>query len=234
LRVRFPNPVGLALEAVTINTAGGIAGGDTLDIALAVGPGAALTVPSAAAEKVYRAAGAPARMSVRLDVAPAGHLVWLPQETILFDRAEVERGIAIDLAEDARLVLGEALVFGRGAMGEVMHEGRVLDRWRVRRAGRLVFADTLRLDGAIAATLGKTAAANGATAISTLLIAPGGEREVQTLRATADSLTGEAGISAWNGVCLVRLCAADSAVLRGDMAMLLSALGTPLPRIWFS
>ena len=82
-----------------------------------------------------------------MKAADGSHLAWLPQETILFDRARVSRRIDIDLAESASLLLCEIVVFGRAAMGERMLHGEFVDRWRVRRGGRLVFAETVRLDG---------------------------------------------------------------------------------------
>ena len=40
-------------------------------------------------------------------------------------------------------------------MGERVEQGRLIDRWRVRRGGKLIFAETLRLDGAIAEALAR-------------------------------------------------------------------------------
>src|SRR5947208_10421687 len=159
LRVRFPSPEGEGLSAVFVNTAGGIAGGDRFDIAVSAGEGARLTLTSAAAEKVYRAPAAPAQLDISLKAADGAHLAWLPQETILFDRAKILRRIDIDLAESASLLLCEIVVFGRAAMGERMSEGEFVDRWRLRRGGRLVFAETVRLDGDIGAKLAQPAIA---------------------------------------------------------------------------
>ena len=112
-------------------------------------------VTTAAAEKIYRSPGPDADMEVALAVSAGGQLAWLPQETILFDRARLSRRIEVDLAEGASLIMAEAVVFGRAAMGETVREGRFADRWRVRRDGRLIFAESARLDGAIAETLGR-------------------------------------------------------------------------------
>jgi urease accessory protein len=153
LRVRFPSPEGEGLSAVFVNTAGGVAGGDRFDIEIAAGEGARLTLTTAAAEKVYRATGEPAELNIALKVADGAHLSWLPQETILYDRARMSRRIDIDLAEGASLLLCEIAVFGRAAMGERMERGAFVDRWRMRRGGRLVFAETVRLEGDIGAKL---------------------------------------------------------------------------------
>ena len=182
LRVRFPSPEADGLSAVFVNTAGGIAGGDRFDIDIAAGEGSRLAVTTAAAEKIYRAQGPAAQVNIALKAAQGAHLAWLPQETILFDRARVSRRIDIDLAEDASLLLCEIVVFGRAAMGERMLHGEFIDRWRMRRGGRLVFAETVRLDGDIGEKLKASAIAKGGVAIGTALIVPGDEALVERIR----------------------------------------------------
>jgi urease accessory protein len=235
LRVRFPSPEGEGLSAVFVNTAGGVAGGDRFDIEIAAGEGARLTLTTAAAEKVYRATGEPAELNIALKVADGAHLSWLPQETILFDRARMSRRIDIDLAEGASLLLCEIAVFGRAAMGERMERGAFVDRWRMRRGGRLVFAETVRLEGDIGAKLKRPAIASGGVAIGTALIVPGDAILVERVREIASSFGGEAAISAWNGFAMARFCAQDAARLRADMmAVLGRASPAPLPRLWLN
>jgi urease accessory protein len=230
LRVRFPN--GDDLEAVVINTAGGIAGGDKFTFEVDVGEGAALTVTTAAAEKTYRSLGEPATVDVKLNVGAGGSLYWLPQETILFNAAQLRRGIEADVAEDAKLLMIESVVFGRTAMDEAVTQGSLFDRWRLRRSGKLVFADTLRLDGAIAEKLGQPAIAAGGCAIATALLTPVDEAQVAALREQA--YTGDVGVSAWNGFALMRLVARDGEILRHDIKLLLAAIGGTLPRLWLN
>jgi len=235
LRVRFPSPEADGLSAVFVNTAGGVAGGDRFDIEIAAGEGARLAVTTAAAEKVYRAEGPAAQLHIALKAASGAHLAWLPQETILFDRARVERKIDIDLADGASLLLCEIVVFGRAAMGERMQAGEFIDRWRLSRGGRLVFAETMRLDGDIGEKLRRPAVAKGGAAIGTALIVPGDEALVERIREVADSFGGEVGISAWNGFAMARFCAQDAQRLRADMmAVLGRASGSALPRLWLS
>jgi urease accessory protein len=232
LRVRFPSPEDDGLSAVFVNTAGGVAGGDRFDIDIAAGEGARLTLTTAAAEKIYRAPGEPSELNISLKAAHGAHLSWVPQETILFDRAKVSRRIDIDLAESASLVLCEIVVFGRAAMGERMQSGEFVDRWRLWRGGRLVFAETIRLDGDIGGQLATSAIAKGGVAIGTALIVPGDEALVERIRALSDSFGSEVGISAWNGFAMARVCAQDAARLRADMMAVLGATGSALPRIW--
>jgi urease accessory protein len=235
LRVRFPSPEGEGLSAVFVNTAGGVAGGDCFDIDITAGEGTRLTLTTAAAEKVYRAVGPAAQLNIALKAEAGSHLSWLPQETILFDRARISRRIDIDLAEGASLLLCEIVVFGRSAMGETMRHGEFVDRWRMRRSGRLVFAETVRLDGNIGEKLARSAVANGGVAIGTALIVPGDQAVVERIREVQDSFGGEVGISCWNGFAMARFCAQDASRLRADMMTVLGrASAVPLPRLWLN
>lgn len=235
LRVRFPSPEDEGLSAVFVNTAGGVAGGDRFDIAIAAGRGARLTLTTAAAEKIYRATGKPAELNILLKAEDGANLAWLPQETILFDRARITRRIDIDLTAAASLLLCEIVVFGRSAMGEVVRHGEFVDRWRLRRGGRLVFAETVRLGGDISEKLAKSAVVRGGVAIGTALIVPGDEALIERIRAASESFGGEVGISAWNGFAMARFCAQDAARLRADMmAVLARASGRALPRLWLN
>jgi urease accessory protein len=188
-------------------------------------------VTGAAAEKIYRSLGADANIRVALEVGANAKLAWLPQELILFDGAQVRRSIEIDLASGAHLLVAEAVVFGRAGMGEKVECGLFVDRWRVRREGRLLFADAVRLDGAIAEKLTARASTSGAIAIATVLVLPAEEELVGSVR--KQSFSGEVGISAWNGFALARLVAASGASLRQDLTSLLMLLrGGSLPRLW--
>lgn len=231
LRVRFPNSDRSALEAVIVNTAGGIAGGDRHSIEIAADADAEFSITTAAAEKVYRSHGPEAEIGIRMSLGPGAALAWLPQETILFNRARLRRRVDVDLAKDSSLVLAEAMVFGRAAMGEAVQEGCFTDRWRIRCDGALVFAETIRLDGDLARRLAEPAVADGGVALATVLVVPGDDALVERVR-TAESIGGEIGMSAWNGLAVARLCAKDGATLRRDMMTVLAAIGTPLPRLW--
>ena len=235
LRVRFPSPEAEGLSAVFVNTAGGVAGGDRFDVDITAGEDTALTLTTAAAEKIYRATDRPAELAISLRLASRAKLAWLPQETILFDRAKVSRRIDIDVAGGASLLLCEMVVFGRTAMGERMMQGSFVDRWRVRLGGKLVYAETVRLEGDIGDKLARPAIGKGAAAIATALIVPGDQALVERIREAVENFGGEVGISAWNGFAMARFCAQDAARLRADIVAVLSrAGGPPLPRLWLN
>ncbi len=236
LRVRFPNADRAdTLEAVIVNTAGGMTGGDRFGIDVKVDSGADLTVTTAAAEKIYRSLAPATEIAVKLDIGPAGRLAWLPQETILFDQVHLRRRIDVELAPGAQLLLAEAIVFGRAAMGEAVLSGQLNDRWRVRRDGALVFAETVRLEGPIASAMARAATAAGGVAVASILKIPGGDKDVAAVRALERTFRGEVAASAWNGHAVMRLAARDSAALRQDLMTVLAALNPlPLPRLWLN
>ena len=233
--LRLRRVQGAACEAILVNTAGGIVGGDTLAVTIECGARADATVTSVAAEKIYRSQGPVARITTRLVLADGARLAWIPQETILFDGARLERTFEVSLAGDARLVAAEIMVFGRLASGEAAIHGALRDDWRVRRDGRLVFAEATRLDGAIGATLDRPAVAGGARAAALLLVAaPDAAALVEPLRAAFATLPEvEAGVSVRDGITVARALARSPERLRAAVAAALGALGlTPLPRVW--
>jgi urease accessory protein len=235
LRVRFPNREGGALDAMIVNTAGGMTGGDAFDIDIALGAGARLTVTTASAEKVYRSLGPDASIGVTFDIARGGALAWLPQETIVFDDVRLRRNIDVALTGDARLLLAEAIVFGRSAMGETVMQGSIFDRWRVRRDGTLLFAEAVRLDGAISQRLAEPAVAGAGVAIASVLKIPADDASVAAINVMREHFAGEVGVSAWNGIAVARLCARDGAALRHDLTAVLGAWAdVALPRLWLN
>lgn len=236
LRVRFPNGSDAGgLDAVLVNTAGGMTGGDKFELDVKVRAGARLSVTTAAAEKIYRSLGPDTNVIIALTVGDGATLAWLPQETILFDRVRLRRTIDIELAGCGQLLLADTIVFGRAAMGETVSVGRLFDRWRVRREGTLIFAETLRIDGAVTQRLAENSVAAGGVAIAAILKIPADENAVAAVNAMQQDFAGEVGVSAWNGLALARLVAPNGAALRRDLATIVTAWSAaPLPRLWLN
>ena len=234
LRWRFPRSTD-PCEAVIVNTGGGVAGGDAYRIALTLAAGASVEATTAAAEKIYRSDGPAARIATALRIEPGARLGWLPQETILFDGARLDRTLTIEMAADAELIAVEILTFGRLAMGESRIEASLRDSWRLRRAGRLVFADSTRLDHA-GLTLDRPAAGGGARAVATILAAaPNVEARLPDVRAALDDPKAEveAGASAFDGLIVARLLSASPSRLRDAViAAIVRLSGRDPPRLW--
>jgi urease accessory protein len=234
LRCRFPRSTA-PCEAVIVNTAGGVAGGDALRVEFSLKEGADVEATTTAAEKIYRSDGAPARIATQLTLAPQARLAWLPQETLLFDGAALERRLDIDLARDSSLLLVESLVFGRLAMGESHIDARLRDSWRLRRDGRLVFAEETRLDHA-GAVLDRKAVGAGARAAAIIVVAAANiEARLPDLRAALETESGgvESGASAFEGLIVARLLSADPGRLRASLiASIVTLGGREPPRLW--
>ncbi|MCL4152765.1 UNVERIFIED_CONTAM: hypothetical protein GTU68_025707 [Idotea baltica] len=226
-------PKGDGFEVVLLNTAGGITGGDLFENAINAAADTSVTVTTQTAERIYRSTGDEARVANALTIGSGARLDWLPQETILFDRARLRRTLNVHMAEDASFLAIEPLVLGRAAMGETVSRGFLSDHWRVRCGGCLVYADALRLDGNIALTTQARASLNGATACASLLyVAADAEDRIDFVRA---ALADDGSASAWNGLLAARLVAADGARLRAALIRVVTILRTgPLPRVWFT
>ena len=230
-----------APEVVFLNTSGGLTGGDRLSYALTLGPGARATATTQTAERAYRALPrqAPAALDVVIEAGAGARLDWLPQETILYDGAALARRTEIALSGDAELLMCEALVLGRAAMGEAVTRLRLADRRSVTRDGRPVLVDAVELTDAALAARDAQAGLGGARAVALLaLVAPGAEDAAGPLRRLAlpDGVRG--AVSGWDGKCVMRLMAGDSWPLRLALAAALRHLrarrgaAPSLPRVW--
>jgi urease accessory protein len=227
-KLRMPTRAsGQAPEAIIINTSGGLAGGDRLEID--VKAASDLCHTTQAAEKVYRSLSDKTRISTRLSGQGEARLLWLPQETILFDGAKLARSLEVDLQENAGLLAVESVVLGRRAMGESLTDFSFHDRWRIRRDGQLIYADDLRFDPA--RVLG-AAALDGARAFATLVfVGQAVERFLEPLR---EIFAEQGGVSAWDGKLVARLTGVDGFDLRKALIPALTLLAAPneLPKVW--
>ncbi|MCP4318129.1 MAG: urease accessory protein UreD [Hyphomicrobiales bacterium] len=170
-KIRLPRTHnGATLDAVLINTSGGLTGGDDMRWSIDVGNGASTVVTTQACEKVYRAASDTARVGVDINLHAGAVLSWLPQETILFDRSALSRQLTVNLAPDAGLLVAEPLIIGRQAMGETVRQAVFRDRWRIYRSDRLLHAEDTRLEGDIQAVLSRNTTANNAIALATVVL----------------------------------------------------------------
>jgi len=232
LRLRFPKAQEIC-EGVIVNTAGGVVGGDRARLSFGAGPGSRVVLTTQSAEKIYRADGPPARIETSLELGAGVALHWLPQETILFDRAALARSLDVDMEADASLVACESVVFGRLAMGETCAAGDFRDRWRVRRAGKLIFAEDTRLETP-AGLLDRPAIGAGARALATLLyVAPDASARLDECRAALEGAPCESGVSALDGFLVARLLSPSPESLRLAILSLFShLLGRAAPRVW--
>ncbi|HHY50526.1 MAG TPA: urease accessory protein UreD [Alphaproteobacteria bacterium] len=230
-KIRLPHTHDASLQAVLINTSGGLCGGDDMRWTAEAAPHARLVLTSQACERVYRSTGGPACIRTRLIAGENARVDWLPQETILYERACLERSLDVDLATGATLCAVEAIILGREAMGEDARGALLRDRWRIRREGRLVHAEATTL-GADPLERDGLSLLDGAAAFATVLyVAADAERRLAPVRAL---LAGRSGASCSGERLVVRAIADSGLALRRIIAPIVAALSGAgaLPRLW--
>jgi urease accessory protein len=241
IRIMFPRTGCRAVEeAVLINTAGGVAGGDRLECWVTALPGASIAVTSQAAEKVYRALHDPARVVTRLKAEESAKLAWLPQETIVFNWARLQRTTEIDLFSGAELLALEWLVLGRAAHGEVVVGGNITDSWRVKKDGRLTWADSFRITDEIFPHLNRRALLANCKAVATLVyFGPYLEKRLAFLREIVPCLGCNCAATLVSGLIVVRFAAEEPSDLKLALRSLLQQFGPELgsgpfqvPKMW--
>ncbi|MDO6733512.1 urease accessory protein UreD [Octadecabacter sp. 1_MG-2023] len=232
-RLVLPQTFRPDLEAVIVNTAGGITGGDAYDFAFTAGPNATLTLTTQAAERAYRAqTGETGRLNTRLNVNAGARLNWLPQEMILFDGCTLHRRLDIQLDASAELLMVEPVVFGRTAMGETLRDVHFKDRIKITRNGVPIYIDGADLHGNAAAHLATTATAKGSGAMcSVVMVTPDAKRHLTGVRALLPETAGASVLG--SDVLVIRHLAPDSYDLRRDLIPVLEHLNqSPLPASW--
>jgi urease accessory protein len=237
-KIRLPKTFDASMEAVLINSSGGVTGGDRLDWAFEAGEGTSLTLTTQACEKIYKASSGTADIATRISVAARARVDWLPQETILFDRASLTRSLEVELAVDASFLAVEAVLLGRKAMGEVVHTGLFRDRWRISSGGRPIHAENLALGNDVADLAARRAVLDGAAAFATLLyVARDCEAMLANLRGLLDERA-QSGVSHYRvggrDKIVARVAAADGFALRKILLPMISHLrkDASVPKVW--
>jgi urease accessory protein len=241
IRVMFPRAGGGAPgEAVLVNTAGGIAGGDRLKFCVTALADASIAVTSQAAEKVYRALNEPARIATKLKVCEGAKLAWLPQETIVFNWGRLSRKTEIELSSGAELLALEWLVLGRAAHGEEMVGGHITDGWRVKTDGRLIWADSFRVTDQMFPHLHRKALLSNCKAVGTLIyFGPYLDIRLEFSRDIAPSLDCQCAATSVGGLIIVRFAAKVPSDLRIALRSFLQKFSRELgpgpfrvPKMW--
>lgn len=233
LRAVFPRTAGPERTAVLVNTAGGLTGGDRFGAVIEARPGTHLVMTTQAAERAYRATpGQIARVETRAEVGADARIDWLPQETLIYDGAALERRLDVRLTGTARALIVEPLVLGRLAMGERVRALHLRDRIEIRRDGRLVFADRTRIDGdALAVMAGPATGSGSAATACVILAAPDAAGQLDPVRRLLPAAAGASLVG--GGLLFVRLLAEDGFGLRTHLVPLIRHLtGRSLPRTW--
>lgn len=138
-------------HTVIVHPPGGIVGGDTLDVELALGDGAHALVTTPGATRFYRSGGARAAQAIRARVGAGARLEWLPLETLVHSGAHADNRMTFELAPGAEMFGWDCVALGLPAAdapfvaGDYRHDIAVGPRWLER--GRTSATDAALLDG---------------------------------------------------------------------------------------
>jgi urease accessory protein len=207
-------------HALLLHPPGGMVGGDRLDIVLDVGERAAALVSTPAAAKWYRG-DAPATQAALHRVAGDAYLEWLPQETIVFNGANVRQGTRVELAPESAWLGWEITRFGRTARGESFDGGTWRMDTEVWRGSTPLWIDRQRLDGGSRLLRSRYGLA-GAPVVGTLAwvgkAAPPELVEAARGEWDGDACAGETGVTRLEQGLLCRYRGPSSADARGWFA----------------
>ncbi|MDR6633403.1 urease accessory protein [Phyllobacterium sp. 1468] len=221
-----------SLEAVMVNTSGGLTGGDEMRWRFDVADNCQAQVTTQACERIYKASANIADVASILKVGERASLAWLPQETILFESSAMKRTLTVDLAETSRALILEPVVFGRKAMGEDVRTCLFRDRWRIRREGKLIHAEDFTIGPDAASMLARPALFGGMRTMATvLLLDADAERHLEPSRKIVGT---KGGVSFWSGKLLARLVDGDAYSLRKRLVPLIELLNEKagVPKVW--
>lgn len=232
-KIRLPNTHSAALEAVLINTAGGLTGGDMLEWNIEAAPKTHLVITTQACERIYRSTGKDAQIVSTLKIGADAHVDWLPQETILFEQSRLNRLLNVDLEDGATFTGIEAFLLGRAAMGEAARTAMLHDRWRIKRNGKLIHAEASRLS---ATDLERDALSllAGNNAFATIIhIASDAEKLLPEIRALIPE-EAKAAVSAIGERLIIRILAPSGLALRRVITPIIAQISGvgAVPRLW--
>lgn len=195
-------------HAAIVHPPAGIAGGDHLQLLVRNATSAHALITSPGAAKWYRSGGNRSFQTVVLDVAGAGCLEWLPQETIVFDGAEPVIRTSVSLDAGATACGWDILCLGRRAAGERFLSGELRQHSEIVRAGKLLWRERVVLPGG-SPLLDAAAGFQGKSVLGTFwLSAPQHDEDWLPL---ARAAAPDVAITQLPGVLLAR-CLGDSAI----------------------
>jgi len=243
----YPEGPGCA-HVYLLHPPGGIVSGDSLEVDVDVGEGASALLTTPGAARAYRARSDGARQYQRtaLRAATGAGVEWFPQETIVYDGAEVEVETEVSLAAGARCALWEITCLGLPASGQPFRRGGFRQRYRVLQEGLPVFVDGFALNAENRARMAGAGALAGQPVTGFFLAGPlamaDGAVDAGELRAAvSDDLAGRASVTRLGDYYVGRYLGASAERARAQFVRWWTLLrphllGRPAcpPRIWLT
>jgi urease accessory protein len=220
---------------------GGLVQGDRYRIDIDCAPGAAAHVTTQAATNVFRARQNFATQLVNLRAGAGSVLEYLPDPVVPFRGSRLFQRICLTADRESTVILGETLLPGRVAYGEVhAYDVHWIETEARRPDGTLLFADVLRLNPATGDDTHSLGLLGGHDVVATVYVVTAqieGAGLVACLRTAladyVDVLTGVSELPNDAG-CAVRVLGPSSRTVRAALSVAwnaarLALLGAPAP-----
>jgi urease accessory protein len=235
-------------HAIILHPPGGVAGGDRLKIGVTAGAEAHALLTTPGAGKWYKANGREASQHLDFRVDDNAVLEWLPQETIVYDAAQVVWDTTVTLAESARYAGWEITCLGRQASREQFRCGSLRQSLRIYRASRLIWGEHGKLGGGDE-MLASPVGLHGCSVYATFVVAAGSTppQLLESCRAVPapesglgpDQVQGRVGVTALPEVFVARYLGNSSQAARHYFEAIwavwrphYAGVAAQRPRIW--
>ncbi len=228
-------PEGDICHVYVLHPPGGVVAGDCLTVKVHANAHSKALITTPAAAKFYRSEGLWAYQTSILTIAATASVEWLPQETIIYEGAQVKADTTVYLAKDAHFIGWEIVVFGRPAAQEGFAAGQVIMLWQFFHEQQLCYRDRLVID---AQTLLANWGLQGRCVCGTLFAYPASKASLGVVQALIEDHP-HCGVSVVGELLICRALAYHADQLREFFQQIWQALrpefiqrtGCP-PRIW--
>ncbi len=173
-----------------IHPPGGIVGGDRIELDVELEKNSQVLITTPAATKFYLSKGPESKLIQNFTLANDACLEWLPQESIVFNGANINQQSNIYLAETSQLFFWEMVCLGRTASDEVFERGEYKQSIQIYREKKLIFIERNKLSsnqGLYEALIGF----QGNPVFGTFIITPVKTTEYKLLLEEISGLTAE-------------------------------------------
>jgi urease accessory protein len=191
-------PEGEAIcHAIILHPPGGVAGGDQLRVNVEVGNNAHALLTTPGAGKWYKANGRGASQHLEFCLHDNATLEWLPQESIVYDAADVTWNTRVNLDASARYAGWEITCLGRQACGEKFRTGQLRQKLQIYRSSRLIWGEHVNLKGG-GGLLNSSVGLRGCSVSASFVVAAGATlpNVLENCRSIIPADDGRVGVSA--------------------------------------
>ena len=229
---------------VLVHPPAGLVGGDTLDIAVTVQPGAHALLSTPGATRFYRSEVGLAAQRVRLDLQPGARLEWVPLETLAYPGCDALNQVEMALRGDAELIGWDVCALGLPAAGQAFDHGCIAQKLSVHG----LWLEQSLIDAADTRLLNSPVGLDGQRCLGSLWLASGqplGRERIERLLEAARAVLPDSGavrVAATSPNPNMVVVRATAALVEPLMAVFQAVwapwraaawgLATEAPRIW--